>query len=311
MPRCLVLRMVPCCLPQPKMHSIIARRDCDMPYPGCRVVRSSMALLRVLPVLVTAWFCVTCGVTLMARRLATWSAVSYALSSPAVMRWPAALLLAFSMISEARRSAVPLACVTKLASLPRIHQRSRHQSRRATPRSLVHTDVSNHARPHADRGNPYNPASATPNPRQNPHSARGTAPAYIPRFRALALFGRRPQERVEGFVMPASKNLVWGLGSQAENSQHAIFSFNSISLFDLNAHFFAPTHSVQTLSRAGFVKVGRRSDISSCSRRCRPIRAHARARPLARCGRCGRVEGSSLVAHDHSCRNLVFGGAAM
>src|SRR6476620_12554948 len=27
MPRCLVLRMVPCCLPQPKMHSVIARRD--------------------------------------------------------------------------------------------------------------------------------------------------------------------------------------------------------------------------------------------------------------------------------------------
>jgi hypothetical protein len=51
--------------------SVIARRDCDMPYPGCRVVRASMALLRVLPVLVTAWFCVTCGVTLMARRLAT------------------------------------------------------------------------------------------------------------------------------------------------------------------------------------------------------------------------------------------------
>src|SRR5713101_2934094 len=59
----------------------------------------------------------------------------------------------------------------------------------------------------ASSSNPYNPASASPNPRQNPHSARGTAPAYVPRFRALALFGRRPQERVEGFVMPASKNL--------------------------------------------------------------------------------------------------------
>ena len=29
-----------------------------------------MALVRVLPVLVTAWFCVTCGVMPMARRLA-------------------------------------------------------------------------------------------------------------------------------------------------------------------------------------------------------------------------------------------------
>jgi hypothetical protein len=35
----------------------LARRDCDMPYPGCRVVRSSMALLRVLPVLVAARSC--------------------------------------------------------------------------------------------------------------------------------------------------------------------------------------------------------------------------------------------------------------
>src|SRR3979490_3296943 len=33
----------------------------------------------------------------------------------------------------------------------------------------------------------------SPNLPQNPHSARGTAPAYVPRFRALALFGRRPQ----------------------------------------------------------------------------------------------------------------------
>ena len=31
LPRCLVLRMVPCCLPDAKMHSTIARRDCDMP----------------------------------------------------------------------------------------------------------------------------------------------------------------------------------------------------------------------------------------------------------------------------------------
>ena len=46
-----------------------------------------------------------------------------------------------------------------------------------------------------------------PKPRQNPHSARGTAATHLPRFRALALFGRRTPQRVEGFVMPASKNL--------------------------------------------------------------------------------------------------------
>src|SRR5882672_11397390 len=34
-------------------------------------------------------------------------------------------------------------------------------------------------------------------PRLNLHSARGTAGARFPRFRALALFGRRPPQRVD------------------------------------------------------------------------------------------------------------------
>src|SRR5215467_5467145 len=41
----------------------------------------------------------------------------------------------------------------------------------------------------------------------NPHSTRGTAAAHIPRFRALALFGRRPLERVDNPTIPASENL--------------------------------------------------------------------------------------------------------
>jgi hypothetical protein len=44
-------------------------------------------------------------------------------------------------------------------------------------------------------------------PRLNLHSARGTAGAHFPRFRALALFGRRPPQRVDSIVMPASENL--------------------------------------------------------------------------------------------------------
>jgi hypothetical protein len=45
-------------------------------------------------------------------------------------------------------------------------------------------------------------------PRLNLHSARGTAAApHFPRFRALALFGRRPPQRVDSIVMPASENL--------------------------------------------------------------------------------------------------------
>ena len=41
----------------------------------------------------------------------------------------------------------------------------------------------------------------------NPHSTRGTAAAHIPRFRALALFGRRPSERVDSPAISASENL--------------------------------------------------------------------------------------------------------
>src|SRR5258705_12709723 len=48
-------------------------------------------------------------------------------------------------------------------------------------------------------------------PRLNLHSPAAPPVPHFPRFRALALFGRRPPQRVEGFVMPASKNLVWGL----------------------------------------------------------------------------------------------------
>src|SRR5882757_2017267 len=45
-------------------------------------------------------------------------------------------------------------------------------------------------------------------PRLNLRSARGTAGAPLPAISSLlALFGRRPPQHVEGFVMPASKNL--------------------------------------------------------------------------------------------------------
>ena len=49
-----------------------------------------------------------------------------------------------------------------------------------------------------------------------------------------------------------------------------LFSFNRISLFDSKAHFSAPTRIAQALSRAGAVKVGRRSDFSSCTCAARP-----------------------------------------
>src|SRR6266478_4586183 len=48
-------------------------------------------------------------------------------------------------------------------------------------------------------------------PRLNLHSPAAPPVPHFPRFRALALFGRRPPQRVDSLVMPASENLVWGL----------------------------------------------------------------------------------------------------
>src|SRR6266849_9129056 len=45
-------------------------------------------------------------------------------------------------------------------------------------------------------------------PRLNLHSARAAPPVpHFPRFRALALFGRRSPQCVDSLVMPASENL--------------------------------------------------------------------------------------------------------
>jgi hypothetical protein len=45
---------------------------------------------------------------------------------------------------------------------------------------------------------------------------------------------------------------------------------SSVSLFDLEARFFAPTHTFPMLSRAGAVKVGRRADLDTRSINARP-----------------------------------------
>jgi hypothetical protein len=46
---------------------------------------------------------------------------------------------------------------------------------------------------------------------------------------------------------------------------------SSVSLFDLESRFFAPTHSIARPARAGAVKVGRRTDLSKCSALARPM----------------------------------------
>ena len=44
-------------------------------------------------------------------------------------------------------------------------------------------------------------------PTLNPHSTRCQPVPNFPRLRALALFGRRPPQRVDSLLMPASENL--------------------------------------------------------------------------------------------------------
>ena len=98
-------------------------------------------------------------------------------------------------------------------------------SRNARP--LVHTD----AHPRACQ----KPIIATaplhfpnPSPRQIPIAPAAPSVPHLPRFRALALFGRRPSERVDGLVMPASENLhMNGTSCTAANGKRHPYSITS------------------------------------------------------------------------------------
>jgi hypothetical protein len=79
----------------------------------------------------------------------------------------------------------------------------------------VHTEQYDHACPQTDRRNRFGPRPARRDHWLIPHSDRGTADQKLSRFRALALFGRRPSKRVDSLVMPASENL--------HNSRHVSF----------------------------------------------------------------------------------------
>src|ERR1700726_4330051 len=84
----------------------------------------------------------------------------------------------------------------KLASTPWIGAQRTPQSDWPTGAPHVSTRANrgpSSSNEHADHTAPTSPS---PNPRRNPHSARGTPATPFPRFRAWALFGRRPPQRV-------------------------------------------------------------------------------------------------------------------
>src|SRR6478672_11985759 len=63
--------------------------------------------------------------------------------------------------------------------------------------------------------------------------------------------------------------LVWGFFCQGVR-HNACFCPSSVSLFDLKARFFVPTRSSAWPSRAGAVKVGRCTNLSTCFALARP-----------------------------------------
>src|SRR5438034_6241276 len=64
--------------------------------------------------------------------------------------------------------------------------------------------------------------------------------------------------------------LVWGFVCQGGSAMQRMFCPSSVSLFDLKARFFIPTRSSARPSRAGAVKVGRRTNLSTCFALARP-----------------------------------------
>jgi len=158
------------------------------------------------------------------------------------------------------------------------------------------------------RPNHFNPNSLIQAPRPNPHSTRGTATHPPPRFRALALFGRRPLQRPHTLVMPATENLVWGFFCQGVSGGRLICFPSSVSLFDLEARFLVPTRASLTSARAGAVKVRRRTNLAACATLARPhLDGFEHDGTLDAVGMT--IRGKPAFGRDHSRRNLVFGGS--
>ena len=64
--------------------------------------------------------------------------------------------------------------------------------------------------------------------------------------------------------------LVWGFVCQGDSAMQRMFCRSSVSLFDLKARFFIPTRSSARPSRAEAVRVGRRTNLSTCFALARP-----------------------------------------
>src|SRR5882762_3427182 len=87
------------------------------------------------------------------------------------------------------------------------------------------------------------------------------------------------------------------------------FVFLTVSLFDLESRFFAPTRSIAKPARAGAVKVGRRTNLSTPSALARPyLDSSEHGGTLDAVGMTIRGE-PAFGRADQSRHILVFGGS--
>jgi hypothetical protein len=83
-------------------------------------------------------------------------------------------------------------------------------------------------------------------------------------------------------------------------------SFISVSLFDLESRFFAPTRSIAKPARVGAVKVGRRPNLAAYSGLARPhLDSFEHDSPLDAVGTT--IRGELAIGRGSSRHNLVFG----
>src|SRR3979490_3335758 len=103
--------------------------------------------------------------------------------------------------------------------------------------------------------------------------------------------------------------LVWGFPCQAVSERRSSLLPLAVSLFDLESRFFVPTRSIAKPARAGAVKVGRRTNLSTRSALARPyLDSSEHDGTLDAVGMTIRGEPAFGRAYQ-SRHNLVFGGS--
>jgi hypothetical protein len=98
--------------------------------------------------------------------------------------------------------------------------------------------------------------------------------------------------------------LVWDLSCQAVSGLRIVFHSSSVSLFDLESRFFAPTRNIAEPARARAVKVGRRTHLSTGSAFARPYLDSSEHDGIARCDRDDDLRGARCAGADHRATTL-------